>query len=61
MRYGELKRKLRKAGCYKDREGWSHEWWYSPKTGEYFPVGRHDGEEAKSGTVNSILKAAGLK
>lgn len=61
MRYGELKKKLRKAGCYIIREGGNHEIWYSPQTKESFPVGRHDGEEVKTGTLNSILKAAGLK
>ena len=29
MRTGELKKKLRKAGCYKIREGGNHEIWYS--------------------------------
>lgn len=61
MRVSEMKRKLRKAGCYKIREGRSHEIWYSPTTGEEFPVSRHDGEELPTGTAGSIKKAAGLK
>ena len=30
MRYSELKRLLRKNGCYKTSEGARHEEWYSP-------------------------------
>ena len=61
MRYGELKRKLRKAGCYKVKDEKKHEKWYSPTTGKYFRVGRHDGPQVAPGTLDSILKDAGLK
>lgn len=61
MRYNELERMLRKAGCYIADEGKRHTMWYSPITDQTFPVPRHKGQEAKNGTVNSILKAAGLK
>lgn len=61
MTYGEIKRQLKKIGCYLVREGKRHELWYSPKTGETFPVGRHNAEEVKNGTEQSIRKAAGLK
>lgn len=61
MRVSEMKRKLKKAGCYKIREGTRHEIWYSPKTGEEFPVSRHNQEELPSGTAHSIERAAGLK
>lgn len=47
MRYGELKKLLKKSKCHKVKEGSSHEWWYSPITDEHFPVGRHDNEEVK--------------
>lgn len=60
MRYSELKHRLRKKGCYKAREGANHEIWYSPKTGKYFPVGRHDKQEVPSGTLKSILRDAGI-
>lgn len=62
MTYRELKRKLRKAGCYEVRKKGRqpHETWYSPITGKKFPVGRHESEEVKPGTLNSILEAAGL-
>ena len=61
MKYGELKRLLKKNGCRLENEGSKHEMWYSPKTGLYFPVGRHDSEDCPKGTLNSILRDAGLK
>lgn len=61
MKYSELKKELRKNGCRKVREGGNHEKWYSPISGEEFPVGRHNGQEVPFGTLQNILKAAGLK
>lgn len=61
MTYSELERRLRDAGCKVVREGARHRMWYSPITNETFPVPRHKTEEVKKGTLNSILKAAGLK
>ena len=61
MKYSELERKLREAGCRVDHEGKRHTMWYSPITGERFPVGRHKNEDVKPGTLKSILRAAGLK
>lgn len=62
MKYNELMRKLKKAGCYDTgREICGHPAWYSPKTGKYFPVSHHGGKEVAKGTLNSILEAAGLK
>ncbi len=61
MNYGELKRKLKAAGCYKIDEGKRHERWYSPETGQEFPVGRHNQQEVATGTLKSIGNAAGIK
>ncbi len=61
MTYGELKRLLKKNKCYIAQQESRHETWFSPITGEYFPVGRHNTEEVKKGTLEAILKAAGLK
>ncbi len=61
MKYSELERKLKDAGCKVDHEGKRHTMWYSPITGERFPVGRHKNEDVKPGTLKSILKTAGLK
>lgn len=62
MKYSELTKKLKKAGCYNTgREIQGHPAWYSPKTGKYFPVSHHKSKEVAKGTLNSILEAAGLK
>ena len=60
MTYGELKKILRKSGCYIHHHGSRHEIWENPKTGKQFPVGRHDSKEVPTGTLGSIKKAAGL-
>ena len=59
-RQGELKRELKKAGCYKLSEGTNHEWWYSPITGDKFQMGRHDNEEMNPRTEATVRKQAGV-
>ena len=62
MKYKELHKKLRDAGCYyTGREQAGHPLWYSPRTGKYFTTSHHGSEEVATGTLNSIMKAAGLK
>lgn len=61
MRYSELERMLKKAGCTVYRQGANHTIWYSPITKDTFPVGRHSNEEIPIGTLRNILKAAGLE
>ena len=61
MTYAELKRLLKKKGCYFRDHGSRHDNWYSPFTNRIFQVPRHDSQEAKAGTVNTILKDAGIK
>lgn len=61
MKYSELEKLLRKAGCTIVREGKNHTIWYSPITGKQFPVGRHKSQDVKSGTLKSIKDAAGLE
>lgn len=60
MRTAELLKLLKKHGIYNVRAGGRHEIYYSPITGKYFPVGRH-AKEIPTGTLDSILKDAGLK
>ncbi len=60
MKYSELERKLRKAGCYPIAEN-SHPIWYSPITGNKFQTGHHKSEEVKRGTLEKICKQAGVK
>jgi predicted RNA binding protein YcfA (HicA-like mRNA interferase family) len=61
MKYSEIKKLLRKNGCYFLRDGGKHEIWYSPITGNKFQVGRHNTQDCKKGTLNAILSEAGLK
>ncbi len=61
MKYSELHKKLREAGCYVIRQGGGHPIWYSPITEDSFPTSRHESQEVKVGTLNRILKKAGLK
>ena len=58
MRYSELEKELKKAGCKVYREGANHSIWYSPVTGQKFPVSRHKTEEIPAGTLKSIRRAA---
>lgn len=60
MKKGELIKTLKKSGCYLKREGTRHEIWVSPITQNMFEVPRH-AKEITVGTLNKILKDAGLK
>ncbi len=60
MKYSEIEKKLKKAGCYFLEDG-DHPWWYSPITGMKFKLSHHRSEEAKPGTLKAISKAAGVK
>lgn len=60
MTYGELKKLLKKNGCYLHHQGKRHEIWFSPKTGVEFPVGRHNSQEVRPGTLSKIKTDAGL-
>lgn len=61
MKYSELEKILRQAGCYPMKEGANHTIWYSPTTEKKFPVGRHRTEDVPTGTLRSIKKAAGVE
>ncbi len=60
MKYSELERKLKKAGCYEDGEMGGHPLWYSPITEKYFKMGHHKSQEVKPGTLKSISKDSGV-
>lgn len=62
MKYNELHRKLRKAGCYPTEESRNgHPEWFSPITGKFFATSHHEAQEVKNGTLKSILRDAGIK
>ena len=60
MKVSELKKFLKKHGCYLVREGTNHEKWFSPKGNSYFMIPRHNSKELPTGTVQAILKQSGL-
>ncbi|MBR0373849.1 MAG: type II toxin-antitoxin system HicA family toxin [Mogibacterium sp.] len=62
MKTSELLKLLRKSGkCYLVEHGSEHDKWHSKITGKDFRVPRHPGKEIRKGTVERILKDAGLK
>ena len=60
MKTSELLKLLKEHGIYKIREGGRHSIYHSPITGNDFPIHRHNAE-VPIGTINKILKDAGLK
>lgn len=62
MKYHELEKLLKKNGCYNTgHQMGGHPVWYSTKTDREFKMSNHGSEEVARGTLNQILKAAGLK
>lgn len=62
MKYSEIHRKLKKAGCYPiGRDIAGDPAWYSPITKTIFPTSHHDKEEAAIGTKRNIEKQSGVK
>lgn len=61
MKGTELTRLLRKNGCELTEHGKEHDKWHSNITGKDFRVPRHGSKEIATGTVNRILKDAGIK
>ena len=62
MKYSELKRLLIQNGCYETGQKQNgHPLWFSPKTGKTFQLSHHGSHEVAAGTLNKIMKVAGLK
>ena len=61
MKYSELKKILKRYGCYKHGEGGNHEIWINPKTNKKFPVSRHNNGDVPIGTYNAIIKQSNIK
>ncbi|MBQ4418011.1 MAG: type II toxin-antitoxin system HicA family toxin [Synergistaceae bacterium] len=59
--YSELERLLKSYGCYPLGKGTKHDKWRSPINGHNFLIPRHQGKEVPVGTLNDILKDAGIK
>ena len=60
MKYSELLKCIKEAGCYLIRHGSNHDIWYSPKTQKKFPFPRHLSKEVAKNTEKSIKEAAGI-
>lgn len=60
MKTTELIKLLKKNKCSIIRNGSRHDIWYSDATGKQFSVPRHKAE-IPTGTLNNILKDAGLR
>lgn len=61
MKVSELTKLLKKNDCYLVEHGKEHDKWHSDITGKDFRVPRHKSKEIPTGTLNNILKDAGLK
>lgn len=62
MKVSELIKLLRRSGyCYFVEHGAEHDKWHSNLTGKDFRVPRHRSKEIPTGTLDKILKDAGLK
>lgn len=60
MKYRELYKELRKAGCLLLRHGCRHDIWQNPANGQCSAVPRHGTEEVPKGTLKSIYQRLGL-
>lgn len=61
MKYNELHRKLKKAGCYPTgNDICGHPEWFSPITGQKFATSHHGSDEVKIGTLKNIRKSSGV-
>lgn len=61
MKYSEIEKKLRKAGCYLVANSGRHPVWHSPITDRTFTTSHHKSHEAKTGTVKAISKQSGVE
>jgi len=60
MKTSEAVTKLKKQGCYFVKHKKRHDWWYSPTTGNHFPVPRHGTKDLPKGTKESIELLSGV-
>ena len=60
MKYSEVERKLKKAGCYEADEMGGHPLWYSPITDKFFKMSHHKSQEVAKGTLKSIKNDSGV-
>ncbi len=61
MKYSELIRLLSQQGWTLSRSGGAHDIYKHQTIGGSIPIPRHYSKEVPPGTLNSIMKKAGLK
>lgn len=62
MKYSELHKKLRRAGCYPTgKQLAGHAEWYSPITNRYFATTNHESHEVSFVVLKHILQVSGVK
>lgn len=61
MKYNELHKLLRNAGCVEAGQMAGHRRWLNPKTGGHFATSNHLSAEVAPGTLREILKKAGIR
>ena len=62
MKYSELEKLINQnTNCMFYRNGKRHPIWVNLDTGKFFEMSYHRSEEVATGTLNNILKAAGIK
>ena len=60
MRWGEVKRRLRRLHVVLEDERTRHELWRNTTNGRYTLMPRHDQQEAASGTLAAVLADLGI-
>ena len=60
MKYRQLYAELIAAGCYVVRNGGNHDMWFSPITGNIWPIPRHGSHEVPKGTESKNRKVMGI-
>ena len=60
MRWGEVKRRLRRAGVVLEEQRTRHELWRNTLNGRYALIPRHDQQEAARGTLSAVLDDLGI-
>lgn len=60
MKTSELIKKLKEAGCWFQKEGKNHSWWWSPITNQSFQVPRHAKMDIGKNLLKDIGKQSGV-
>ncbi|MBE6262617.1 MAG: type II toxin-antitoxin system HicA family toxin [Prevotella sp.] len=56
MKYNQLYKELRKAGCLLTLHSAEHDEWFNPANGKKIRIPRHGSHEVKTGLLRKIYK-----